>query len=103
MVASAAGGGSSLTPEATPTATASAASPNPSPSATIDKRYDTCAEANDDGNGPYYEDVDPEYNWYDDSDGDGIVCEPADSDVPDVDVPDGDDREGRFCRRKWWC
>lgn len=39
-------------------------------------RYDTCAEANYRESGPYVEGVDLEYDWYQDRDGDGIVCEP---------------------------
>jgi hypothetical protein len=27
------------------------------------------------GLGPYYRGVDPEYDWYTDADGDGVVCE----------------------------
>ncbi|MEW2355956.1 excalibur calcium-binding domain-containing protein [Spirillospora sp. NPDC029432] len=48
----------------------------PSPDETTDPRFDTCAEANDEGYGPYYEGLDPEYEWYWDRDDDGIVCEP---------------------------
>ncbi|WP_165958980.1 excalibur calcium-binding domain-containing protein [Actinomadura sp. KC345] len=44
---------------------------------TVDTRYSTCAEANRDNLGPYREGVDPEHGWYQDRDGDGIVCEPA--------------------------
>ncbi|MGW5360217.1 excalibur calcium-binding domain-containing protein [Actinopolymorpha pittospori] len=40
-----------------------------------DKRYDTCGEAVAAGLGPYTKDEDPEYAWYDDNDGDGVVCE----------------------------
>lgn len=40
-----------------------------------DPRFRTCAEANKNGYGPYYRDRDPEYHWYQDRDGDGIVCE----------------------------
>lgn len=41
-----------------------------------DPRFDTCGEANDKGYGPYTEGEDPEYDWYQDRDGDGEVCEP---------------------------
>lgn len=41
-----------------------------------DQRYRTCGEANDHGLGPYVRGKDPEYDWYQDRDGDGIVCEP---------------------------
>ncbi|BCJ46293.1 hypothetical protein GCM10010168_52440 [Actinoplanes ianthinogenes] len=40
-----------------------------------DPRFRTCAEANANGYGPYREGVDPEYDWYQDRDGDGEVCE----------------------------
>lgn len=40
-----------------------------------DPRYKTCAAANDAGLGPYRRGVDPEYEWYQDRDGDGVVCE----------------------------
>lgn len=47
----------------------------PSPSEKTDPRYPTCAEANAHGYGPYRRGVDPEYAWYQDRDGDGLVCE----------------------------
>ena len=34
-----------------------------------------CREAIDRGYGPYRRGVDPEYEWYRDADGDGVVCE----------------------------
>ncbi|MEU6744382.1 excalibur calcium-binding domain-containing protein [Streptosporangium sandarakinum] len=40
-----------------------------------DPRFGTCAEANRNGYGPYRRGVDPEYAWYQDRDGDGLVCE----------------------------
>ena len=40
-----------------------------------DPRFDTCKEAIAHGYGPYYRGKDPEYDWYQDRDGDGIVCE----------------------------
>lgn len=40
-----------------------------------DPRFSYCYEANDAGYGPYRDGVDPEYDWYDDRDDDGIVCE----------------------------
>ncbi|GAA0402185.1 hypothetical protein Acor_60330 [Acrocarpospora corrugata] len=64
-------GGSAPTPTPKPT--------NPTPSGGTgsgdDPRYRTCAEANDNGYGPYRRGIDPEYDWYQDRDGDGIVCE----------------------------
>ncbi|KQY56694.1 hypothetical protein ASD30_10290 [Nocardioides sp. Root140] len=42
---------------------------------TTDPQFGTCGEANDNGYGPYQSGVDTEYGWYDDRDGDGIVCE----------------------------
>jgi hypothetical protein len=40
-----------------------------------DPRFNTCGEANDNGYGPYREGADPEYDWYQDRDSDGVVCE----------------------------
>jgi hypothetical protein len=40
-----------------------------------DPRFSYCYEANDAGYGNYRQGVDPEYDWYDDADGDGSVCE----------------------------
>ncbi len=50
-------------------------SPSPSPGGSNDPRYNTCAEANAAGYGPYYRGTDPEYDWYIDADSDGVVCE----------------------------
>jgi hypothetical protein len=53
-----------------------AAEPNATDETTeLDPRFDTCAEANDAGYADYRRGVDPEYEWYDDADGDGVVCE----------------------------
>jgi hypothetical protein len=41
-----------------------------------DPRFSTCAAANAAGYGPYRSGVDPEYDWYQDRDGDGVDCEP---------------------------
>jgi hypothetical protein len=41
----------------------------------LDPRFEYCYQATDAGYGPYYEGRDPEYDWYDDADGDGVVCE----------------------------
>lgn len=40
-----------------------------------DPNFDYCYQANDAGYGPYFEGQDPEYQWYDDADHDGEVCE----------------------------
>jgi hypothetical protein len=40
-----------------------------------DPRFDTCEDAVSRGYGPYRRGRDPEYSWYRDSDGDGVVCE----------------------------
>lgn len=45
------------------------------PAAATDPRFSYCYEANAAGYGPYYRGQDPEYAWYDDRDGDGVVCE----------------------------
>lgn len=41
----------------------------------LDPRFGTCKEAIANGYGPYYRGSDPEYDWYRDSDSDGVVCE----------------------------
>ena len=60
-----------LAAAAAPAAIAPLAAPQPS----TDPRFSYCYEANAAGYGPYYQGQDPEYGWYDDRDGDGIVCE----------------------------
>jgi len=40
-----------------------------------DPRFDTCRSATAAGYGPYESGSDPEYEWYQDRDGDGTVCE----------------------------
>ncbi|WP_200809856.1 DUF1524 domain-containing protein [Demequina sp. NBRC 110054] len=40
----------------------------------VDERYPYCKDLPS-GYGPYYEGKDPEYEWYTDRDGDGVVCE----------------------------
>ncbi|ROO84906.1 excalibur calcium-binding domain-containing protein [Actinocorallia herbida] len=49
--------------------------PKPPPQPSTDPQFDTCAQATAAGYGPYYEGQDPEYDWYTDRDGDGVVCE----------------------------
>lgn len=49
----------------------------PAPAETDDPRFDTCKDANAASYGPYRQGVDPEYDWYQDRDSDGINCEPA--------------------------
>lgn len=44
-------------------------------SGSLDPRFDTCGEAQSAGYGNYHQGVDPEYDWYQDRDGDGVVCE----------------------------
>jgi RecB family exonuclease len=54
----------------------STAKPKPTSSTShTDPRYGTCKEAKAHGLGPYYQCVDPEYDWYKDADSDGVVCE----------------------------
>lgn len=40
-----------------------------------DPQFNTCKEAKKNGYGPYIKGTDPEYDWYQDRDGDGTVCE----------------------------
>ncbi|WP_421734506.1 excalibur calcium-binding domain-containing protein [Cellulomonas sp.] len=40
-----------------------------------DPQFGTCKEAVAAGYGNYSQGVDPEYDWYQDRDGDGVVCE----------------------------
>ena len=42
---------------------------------TTDPRFDTCRAAKAAGYGPYASGQDPEYEWYQDRDHDGLVCE----------------------------
>ncbi|MGW4642808.1 excalibur calcium-binding domain-containing protein [Sphaerisporangium sp. NPDC004334] len=68
-------GGPQATPKPSPKPTPKPTSEPPPPPSGNDPRFRTCAEANRNGYGPYYRDKDPEYHWYQDRDGDGIVCE----------------------------
>ncbi|WP_281860394.1 excalibur calcium-binding domain-containing protein [Salana multivorans] len=45
------------------------------PASDTDPRFGTCKEAKANGYGHYVKGVDPEYAWYRDADGDGVVCE----------------------------
>lgn len=60
-------------------AAAPAPAPQPqlpvAPGGGTDPQFSYCYEANDAGYGPYFQGQDPEYAWYDDADGDGVVCE----------------------------
>ncbi len=67
------GGGSVAT--AAPSPAPKQSSPVPLTGGGTDPRYGTCREANAHGLGPYRQGVDPEYDWYRDSDHDGLVCE----------------------------
>ena len=64
---------------ATAKTAAQAAAPPAAPAApaapATDPQFSYCYEANDAGYGPYFRGQDPEYNWYEDADGDGEVCE----------------------------
>ncbi|MGN6523363.1 MAG: GmrSD restriction endonuclease domain-containing protein [Actinomycetes bacterium] len=54
-----------------PAATSHAVATNPD----MDPDMGTCKAAKAAGYGPYYEGRDPEYDWYQDRDHDGVVCE----------------------------
>lgn len=41
----------------------------------LDPHFRTCGDAIYSGYGPYRAGIDPEYDWYRDRDGDGMVCE----------------------------
>lgn len=49
--------------------------PTSNPAIGTDTQYNTCREVKEHGLGPYYKGKDPEYSWYKDRDGDGVVCE----------------------------
>jgi hypothetical protein len=62
--------------QAAPTPSQSApTTPKPPTSGGTDPRFGTCREANAAGYGPYRRGVDPEYDWYQDRDHDGLACE----------------------------
>jgi excalibur calcium-binding domain-containing protein len=64
-------------PPPSPPTTSSPPTISPSPSAdTDDPWFPSCDEANSHGYGPYRRDQDPEYWWYRDRNGDGVVCQP---------------------------
>ena len=49
--------------------------PTPTPTTTTDPNYGTCKAAKANKAGPYIRGQDPEYAFYKDRDGDGVVCE----------------------------
>ena len=51
------------------------AKPVSPPTAVNDRRFQYCSDANDAGYGNYVLGRDSEYEWYEDADSDGIVCE----------------------------
>jgi hypothetical protein len=63
-------------PKPSATTTPQPSSPTNQPAdSDLDQDYGTCKAAKAAGKGPYYRGIDPEYDWYRDGDGDGIVCE----------------------------
>jgi hypothetical protein len=60
---------------AAPRATAPAPRDASSSSGRTDPQFRTCGDAIDAGYGPYRQSSDPEYDWYQDRDDDGLVCE----------------------------
>jgi len=58
-----------------PAPTAGTSPPLPAVDLGTDPPFGTCAEAQQNGNTPYERGIDPEYDFYDDRDDDGIVCE----------------------------
>ncbi|WP_406829772.1 DUF1524 domain-containing protein [Pedococcus sp. KACC 23699] len=71
-------GGGAVAPAVTATPTSTGSVPRPSATAKAsrtDPQFRTCREANAAGYGPYRRGVDPEYDWYQDRDHDGLVCE----------------------------
>ncbi|WP_420534775.1 excalibur calcium-binding domain-containing protein [Actinomadura pelletieri] len=70
----------SPTPSSTPAPRRTRPKPRPKPTKTVrarprtDPRFSTCAAARRAGYGPYRAGQ-TEYSWYQDRDGDGVVCE----------------------------
>ncbi|WP_298746284.1 thermonuclease family protein [uncultured Serinicoccus sp.] len=62
-------------PSPQPAAPAAPAAPAIPAGSGTDPQFGTCAEALAHGYGWYVVGVDPEYHWYRDGDGDGVVCE----------------------------
>jgi hypothetical protein len=66
-------------PKARPAPTSPAPQPRPRESSAgggrLDPIFTTCTEALASGFGDYVRGKDPEYRYYDDGDGDGVVCE----------------------------
>jgi hypothetical protein len=62
-------------PVPTPTASAPLALAAPPRQGATDPRFETCRAAKAAGYGPYASGQDPEYEWYQDRDRDGLVCE----------------------------
>ncbi|WP_298885193.1 thermonuclease family protein [uncultured Serinicoccus sp.] len=62
-------------PSPQPAAPAAPAAPAIPADSGADPQFGTCAEALANGYGWYVVGVDPEYHWYRDGDGDGVVCE----------------------------
>jgi hypothetical protein len=58
-----------------PAAATGDAAGTPTAGGALDARHPYCSDAIAAGLGPYTQGVDPEYAWYRDGDGDGVVCE----------------------------
>ena len=69
------GGGAVASGTPSPSRTTVASTPRPSATSRTDPRFGTCREANAAGYGPYRQGTDPEYDWYQDRDHDGLACE----------------------------
>jgi len=62
-------------PAATPRPAAPPPPPTIRPTSATDPNYGTCKQAKANHRGPYVRGRDPEYDYYQDRDGDGVVCE----------------------------